>query len=66
MSRDRLILAAKIGLALWTIATVAVGLLVHFSGDAVRYQPWIVPMCLLTTMGAIGVDRLIKSRVRRG
>jgi len=64
MSRDPII-PAQIGLILWTIATVVVGLLFHFSGDAARYQPWIVPMCLLTPAGAILVDRLAKSRARR-
>ena len=66
MSRDPIILAAQIGLISWTIATVVVGFLFHFSGDAARYQPWLVPMCLLTPAGAILVDRLARSRARRG
>lgn len=65
MTRDPVLLIAYVALSLWTLATVIVALLVHFGSSGEQYQPWIVPMCLLTSSGAMLVDRLKKSRSRR-
>lgn len=66
MSRDPVVLVAKVALIAWTIATLTLGALSHFADDGARYQPWVLPMCILTLMGAILVDRAVKARKQRG
>lgn len=65
MTRDPTTLAAYALLALWTIATVVVGLLYHFGSDGDRFQPWIFPMCMATFAGGLLVARLAKKRSRQ-
>lgn len=62
MTRDPVLLGAYAALSLWTSATIIVGLLVHFGRGGEQYQPWIVPMCLITGIASFLVDRLKKAR----
>lgn len=62
MARDPVLLVAYVALSLWASATVIVGLLVHFGRGGEQYQPWILPMCLITGIAAFLVDRLKKAR----
>lgn len=62
MIRDPLYVAANAALAVWTLATVIVGLLYHFGANGDQYQPWVFPMSMGTAGGAILLDRLKKSR----
>ena len=64
MTRDPVLLVAYVALSLWTSATIMVGLLYHFGSSGEQFQPWVLPMCLLTSSAAILVDRLKKTRSR--
>jgi hypothetical protein len=54
-----------VALAVWTAATLLVGVLYHSASDGDRYQPWVFPMCMVTAAGALVVDRLRKKRLGR-
>jgi hypothetical protein len=65
MTRDPVVLFAYVALAVWTAATLLVGVLYHSASDGDRYQPWVFPMCMVTAAGALVVDRLRKKRLGR-
>lgn len=65
MTRDPLTVAAYAARGLWMLATVAVGLLYHFGDNGDRYQPWVLPMCMVTFGGALLLERLRRSRRQR-
>jgi hypothetical protein len=65
MSRDTVVIAAYVALSVWVFATITVGFLYHFGNNGGQYQPWVLPMGLLTISGAIVVDRIKKARGRR-
>mgnify|MGYP001627263908 CR=1 FL=1 len=62
--REPVVTVAYVALSVWVLATITVGVLYHFGSNGEQYQPWVLPMGLLTIGGAIAVDRMKKARGR--
>jgi hypothetical protein len=60
--KDLPTVAAYLALGIWTFATVVVGAIYYFASNGERFQPWLLPMCVLTVFGAVLVGRFVKSR----
>ncbi|MFS0711762.1 hypothetical protein [Brevundimonas phoenicis] len=62
LEKNFLAVTAYVGLGVLAIATITVGALYHFASNGDRFQPWLLPMCILTLFGSVVVDRFVKSR----